>query len=501
MSQALSAAEPCGDDRLRAELFIRDTWSHWRLPAVGPEYVAAVERAQSAAARVMQPELAAELNALRVAMASLHGQWNAAFQLLDAEIADYRARGLPRRQLRAVIARNSVRLARSEPDDLAAIIRDEEIWRPLAVATGRAELVRQLEVLAATARFWLGDVSASHADRLRLWESQPRVEPIPGSQRIAGQVVDPSGHPIAGATVAASTVLVGDSAGIALPLMESDTEFLDPALRMARTDATGHFLLEGVVPGAVIAAELAGRRSRPVTVTEHLRLMIEPTRSITGKVDLRGTPYTVVRITGTELGDGSRRSVLLAPVAPDGSFVIAGVPTTALKIGTWVRGDTEFDRYSEYQTVPPSSASRTGIRLGVGSSARTLDVVVHSAVLAPLDGVSVFVVPGRVSARTWRDLSSAATAGFQEHAATPVAPGRTQGAALGGGQPGDFTAHIQHVPLGEVTVCAISWVGDPDDQAALARLRSHLSQFAVSCKPIGPRDGSVELDAPPQRRF
>jgi hypothetical protein len=75
------------------------------------------------------------------------------------------------------------------------------------------------------------------------------------------------------------------------------------------------------------------------------------------------------------------------------------------------------------------------------------------------------------------------------------------GTALNGSQPSDFMAHIQHVPPGEVTVCAVSWVSDPVDQAALVRMWTHVSQSAVSCKHIGPRDGSVELDAPPQARF
>jgi predicted Ser/Thr protein kinase len=282
MTQALSAAEPCGDDRVRAELLIRDTRYHWRLPGVRPEYVAAVERAQNAATRVMQPELAAEITALHRAIAQLRGQWSATFQLVEAELTDYRARGLLLRQLRTVIA---------------------------------------------------------------------------------------------------------------------------------------------------------------------------------------------------------------------------GAPTTALQIGAVVRGTTEFDSEVEFQTVPPSSASHTGIRISVASSARALDVVIHSAVIATLDGVSVFVVPGHVSARTMGDLSRSTTSSFREYPATPVVPGRLPGTLLDGSQPGDFTAHLQHVPLGDVTVCAISWAGDPADPALLVRLHAHFSQFAVSCKPIGPRDSSVELDAPPQRRF
>jgi hypothetical protein len=172
-----------------------------------------------------------------------------------------------------------------------------------------------------------------------------------------------------------------------------------------------------------------------------------------------------------------------------------------LQISAAVRGNTGFDLYAEYQTVPPSSASRTGIRLGVAFSARSLDVVVHSAVMAPLDGVSVLIVPGHRPARTIGELSRSMTAGFQEHPAMPVAPGQVPGTVLDGSQPGDFTAHLQHVPLGDVTVCAISWAGDPVDQASLVRLSTHFSEFAVSCKPIGPGDSSVELDAPPQRRF
>jgi hypothetical protein len=238
-----------------------------------------------------------------------------------------------------------------------------------------------------------------------------------------------------------------------------------------------------------------------MAVTERMRLAIEPTRSITGKVDLAGTPHTLVRVYCAGLDDTSRRFALLAPVARDGSFLLAGAPTTALQIGATVRGHTEFDQYLELQILPPSSASSTGIRLGVPSSDRTVDVLVHSTVTVPLDGVSVILVPGNRSARTMGDLWRLPASGMQDHSAVPVVKSNVPRSVLDRSQPGDFMAHIQHAPLGDVTVCAVSWAGDPVDQAANLRLLSHFSQFAVSCKHIGPSEAVVELDAPPQRRF
>ena len=124
MADAVGVADQCGDDRLHADVLIEDAPYHWELPMIGPRGEAAIRRAQNAAARVMQPELEAALASLRRRVARRQGRWVEAFRLSETELAAYRARGLRIRELRAVIARNGVRIARAEPGDLEAIAAD-----------------------------------------------------------------------------------------------------------------------------------------------------------------------------------------------------------------------------------------------------------------------------------------------------------------------------------------------------------------------------------------
>src|SRR5262249_49804655 len=150
-----------------------------------------------------QPELDAALAMQELVLARQRQQWDRAFRLADEAIADYRARGLELRQLRAVIARNELRLARSDPEDLEAIASDVQRWRPVAVASRRADLARQLDVQDGTARFWRGDVVAAHDALLRL-PAVPPAGQVGGSRRITGEVMDERGRPVAGARVAAA---------------------------------------------------------------------------------------------------------------------------------------------------------------------------------------------------------------------------------------------------------------------------------------------------------
>jgi len=113
LADAVGLADQCGDDRLHADVLIQDSPYHWELPMMGPRGEAAIRRAQNAAARVMQPELAAAIASQRRRVARRQGRWDEAFQLVETELAVYRARGLRIRELRSVIARGSMRLARA----------------------------------------------------------------------------------------------------------------------------------------------------------------------------------------------------------------------------------------------------------------------------------------------------------------------------------------------------------------------------------------------------
>jgi hypothetical protein len=142
MNNAVSVAEQCSDERLRAELLIRSVPYQQERPVVGPKGDEALKRAQVAADRVMQPDLAAAIASHGLIAARQRDQWDEAFRLVDTELEGYGARHLPVRQLQAVSDRNQLRLLRSDPGDLKAIVADVRTWQPIAAQSHKPDLAR-----------------------------------------------------------------------------------------------------------------------------------------------------------------------------------------------------------------------------------------------------------------------------------------------------------------------------------------------------------------------
>ncbi|HEX3757613.1 MAG TPA: serine/threonine-protein kinase [Kofleriaceae bacterium] len=499
MTDAAAAADQCGDERLKADLLIRDIRFRIERPVVGAKGAAAIRHAQIAADRVAQPDVAARLAETTLWVALERRAWHELFRIADTAVAGYRARGLPIRMLNSVIARNLMHIIRSEPGDLETVAADVRAFRPLAIANHQPDLARQLEVDDAYARFRRGELAAAD-DLVRLWQAQPPGERSPRARRVTGEVVDATGRPVTGARIAASRNLLADPTRIGLPRLLNGDDGRDDDLRITTSDATGRFTIEDCVPDASIAAELGDRRSRPAAVGDHLKLVLAPTREIRGRVNLAGTPATRVYVE-IDVGDElSGQIELAAPVAPDGSFAIAGAPQGELGIGAVLRGGDDGERFAP-QPVPASSGPTSGVSLALTPPSRVLDVVVRSAIAAPLEGAQVFVLRGKPAIRSLADMLRAAHAGLHSRLARPVAGEDVPRAVIGKVRPGDLVAHVEHADPGELTVCALSFSGDLLDPDFWPRLRAHESELAVRCQPIAATTAVVELAAPPQPSF
>ena len=498
MADAISAADQCGDERLRTDLMIRESRFHWELPVVGPKGAAAMRLATTAAAHVMQPDVEATLAGYAAVIARQTSHFEEALRLVDTQIAGYQKAGLPRRTIQAVTYRNTMRLMRNAARDLEDIHRDVKAWRPLALAHQLTELVRRLDVQDAVARYTAGDLTA-HADLIKLWKTQPAAERPGRGIRITGQVVDARGGPVAGARVAASGDLRADSIGIGVPMFFGEVR--DDDLRVATSDDRGQFAIEDITPEGVIAAQLGERRSRPAAIADHVRLVLEPTRTVRGKVVLGTTEHTRVVIGCSTVGDPTGRMVQIAPVAADGSFSLAGASIDALRIGASTRGNGENNESVEYVAVPASTAPVTGLSLRLLQSQRTVDVVVRSAIATPLEGGQVVLLSGRQSIRNLGELIRAQNAGVQTHMAQPMVGESVPRAVLDKVRTGDLVAHIEHASPGELTACALGLSGDLHDPEYIRTLQNHLSQLAVKCEHVGPNTDVVVLAVPPQQRF
>jgi hypothetical protein len=491
INDAISAADRCGDERVRADLLIRRIPYERERPIIGPRGEQAIQQAQAAASRVMQPDLAADLASHSLIVAQQRARWDEAFRLVETELAGYAARHLPRRQLQAALARNELRAARSEPRDLEAVVAEIPAWRPIAAATRRTELGWRLDLQGARARFALGDIAGGHADLVRLWRDRPGPAARAVVRPIEGIVVDDRGRPVPGATVAAASQLVADAVGIALPLTGGDD-----SLRVTTSDAAGRFVFHDAAMAGAVAAQLADRRSRPAVIAGHVQLVLEPTRRVTGRVDLAGTPCTRVRVVAEPVDVSALSFHDTAPVGPDGSFALAGVTPGAIRIGVAVRGPGSG--HMEFGSILASSGQVDGVQLAVATSRRAIDVVIRSAVAAAIDGAEVFVIAGK---QQLHDLGEIArlTANLYYRRAQPVAGDRLAGPLAGTAHSGDLVAHVEHADPGDLTVCAYS-IPDLLDPAAQRRMTDR-SRITVTCQQIGPDAEVVVLDVSPQPRF
>ncbi|HEX3474535.1 MAG TPA: serine/threonine-protein kinase [Kofleriaceae bacterium] len=498
LADAIGSADQCGDERLRADLLIEDIPFHWELPMVGPRGDAAMRQARIAAARVMQTEVEARLAGKAIYVVRQRGQWDEAFRLAEARLAGYRARGLPHHVLRAVIDLNYLRISRSDPGDLDRISADVRTWRPVAFARHEVELVRRLDVLDALARLTLGDVEHAHADLVALWRTQPPISTA-GTRRITGEVVDPRGRPVAGASVAAAGNLVADSVGIGLPTSGTFDAFQDD-LRIATSDAAGRFVIDAAAPTGTVAAQHGDLRSLPVMIADRVKLVLAPTRRITGKVELGGLAPTRVFVHATPDDSFGGRFRMYAPIAADGSFALDGAPVGAVWVGAGIEGG-ELAMRIESQRIAASAAPVSGLVLHLTQSDRTIDVIVRSTVTAPLGGAQVLLVPGKHAITKASELMHLPAADLQYSFAKPVVGEDIPRAVRGAVHRDDLIAHIEHATLGDLTVCAVGFSDDLLDPESRRRFYAHLAEFEVKCEHIGPATELVTLVTPPQQRY
>jgi predicted Ser/Thr protein kinase len=496
MGNAVSAADQCGDERLRAELLIRSVAYQREQPITGPKGRAALALAEVAAERVMQPDIRAALAVQRITAARDGERWDELFRLYEVAIAGYGARGMQVRQLGVVISRNRTRLLRRALSDLDALAADVRTWRPVAFASHQPDLAWQLDFQDAGARFWRADATA-HADIFRLWLARPATvrEREAGSRTVEGEVVDGDGHPVAGATVAAATHLTADAVGICLPMMT-----LNNAPQITTTNAAGRFVMHNVTAVGAVAAQLADRRSLPAAIADHVKLVLERTRSVSGKVDLQGSAHSEVLVDYQPVLRTPVDFDLVAPIGPDGSFVLSGVPRGAGQI--WVENwSGEREWHAESQPVPASPRSISDVQLTVAKSTRTVDVVVRSAAATRLDGAAVLLIAGKQQPRTGADLSRLKSTAVVRRLAKPSAAEATPGPGADKIRDGDLLAHMEHARRGYLTVCAYSLNDELRDPAAEQRFQVHFEQLLLTCKQIGPNASTVVLSVPPPQRF
>ncbi|HEY0483552.1 MAG TPA: protein kinase [Kofleriaceae bacterium] len=490
LDEAQQDAERCGDDRVLAETAISAAQhmmdNEWLSAAV----TAKLRLADAAAHRVGQPDLIAEVDLMRVETAKRAENLDEAITRGNAAMAGFAARGRLRAQINAGLGVLALRQYRAGAADLAAIPDLLASWRAQAVAALGAsdEIVRAIDLHAAQWAFAHGDVAGAHATLDRLARQLPNDRP----QRVAGVVVDARGQPVAGATVTAGRSLRGDSARAAAGFTDRDT------IRIATTGDDGRFEITDAVDDAVVIAELGDRRSAPVAVGDELRLAIEPTSRIEGKVDLAGQiPANVMIAVKDVTWPITPWYSIRAPVAPDGSFTIDGVPRGNVRVFAAIDGLS--DMVMGGATIAVRGPAVRGVALSLVKSTRVVQVLVRNTVNTRLANAQVVVIPGHVPSSNALEMNRRFRGGsirWARQLEGEHAPQEIVAAA----QPGDLFATMTDVPDGAASACALG-LPELSDEELERKLYAHLDRVQVICAPIPEDADLVTIEVPPFPRL
>ena len=231
-------------------------------------------------------------------------------------------------------------------------------------------------------------------------------------------------------------------------------------------------------------------------IADHVRLVLAPTRQISGKVDLGGLPHTGVYVECLDADDPTGgRYQIVAPVGSDGSFVLAGATQGAVRVAVATKRIGTMNTRVALQSRAASPAPITDIRLALSASERIVDIVVHSAVATPLEGASVLVVPGRHQIPRGMSAFQVQATGFLTGLAKPPVGDDLPPRVLAELRPGDLVAHINHVFPGTLTICAEAFTSELLDMNAWRRMRNVYSA-PNRCEQIGPDTSVVVVSVP-----
>jgi hypothetical protein len=490
LDEAQQDAERCGDDRVLAETAIATAQHMIANEWLGATVTAKLRLADAAAHRVAQRDLTAEIDLMKVEVATRAENLDEAIARGSSAMQGFAARGRLRAEIDAGLSVVALREIRASDADLAAIPDLLAKWRARAVAElGESdEIVRALDTRAAEWAFAHGDVAGAHAQLDRLRRPLPNDKP----QRVAGTVVDLRGKPVAGATVTAGWSLRGDSVGAAVGLLERD------AMRSTKTGPDGRFEILDTVEDAVVIAELGDRRSSPEAISDDVKLQLAPTSRLEGHVDLAREVPAKVRVVVRDLARPSTiRYEIYAPVAPDGSFSIDGVPRHEIRVFASIEGLNQDVRSGTNITVRDPVVR--GIALSLAKSPRVVHVIVRNTVNTKLANAEVVVLPGKVPSMNFLAMKRQFRGGSTRLARQlegEHAPSQVVAAA----RPGDLFATMTEVPDGTASACAFG-LADLSDEELQRKLYAHLDKLQVICTQI-PEDAElVTIEVPPFPRL
>jgi predicted Ser/Thr protein kinase len=490
-----NAASLCGDDYAYATAAIISLRT--RIAAVlAPDVQERLADAERAVARTTDRELRYLLHRTKADLAFVNQDTDKALAQLDEAgrfVPD------PKTLLELAYDRATALVNRGRPGDLERV-RNEALAAGITarVTPDGEKMVSLFDLADATAQWKQGDVEAAHPRLLALLETAP--PPKPKERNLTGIVVDASGRPVAGATVASGHVLIGDSVGIAVPMIDPVNN-ITRQIELVKTDANGAFTLRYAPAKGAAVAQLGTSRSKPVAVgNAPLRLVLGPTTRVSGRVTLHGPRMN--EITVGVMWDMKVPYWLSMPVRDDGTFEIAGVAVGGSRIGAW-RTAGALTGSTTFQPIKLGAKPLTDIVLDTAT--RALRVLVRSATNIPVTGGLVFVLSGNVRPKTVADIAAmqdVRNIALQTPLSVLGEPPKEIAALF---RPNDLVATFDGAPHGEASVCAFGFQGELADKAYFARIQAALEQrpeaFALHCSALGAKDSTIVVEVPAMKRL
>jgi hypothetical protein len=491
IADADDAAQRCGDDWLRAEVAILALRDVIDSTMIGPEVAGRLKTAATLAEVIGDPGVTADLDVVRADIDRVSDKLDDSISSLDRAVAVYEARARQRDRVRARLGALELRRLRGAPADLATYTDQVHQLRETAAKQlgDQDDLVRKVDAEAADWLFSTGHLAESDAKMLTLRRPEPPDHP----QHVSGRVVDTSGQPVAGAEVGAAQYLRSDGISIAIGA--------GPQIREVRTSADGSFDIPDASEDSVVVAGLGDQRSAPAKAGEHLTLTLAATSRIEGKVELGSVAAPRV-IVFARLASSSLARVnygVIAPVAADGSFSIAGVPRGKIIINAALvsANGPQLSGVALDAEDPVVRDVRVALALGK----RSIDVIVRSTVDLPLPNAQVVVLPGRRPEITKASELNKDIVSASQKLAAHVEGTSPPAAIKSHARTGDLWATMPDIPDGDVSVCAVGLPADLSDPTLNAKLMTVLDRFEVHCVLVPATTDPILVETPPAPRF
>ena len=485
LTAAESAAQLCNDDQAYATAKMNELEARTTL-FLDPAWPQTVREAEGIVERGGQTFLTRQYELFRARTAELAGDLDASVAFVDqaagTESKDF--------DLKRRVFRVGVLLERDAPGDREEVAREAAALHEVAHA-GTLDAVIA-DAIQATAAWLGGDVDHAHA-ALVAANAKLQQEPDPAGAPLAGVVVDARGAPVAGASVAAAETLVGDAAGIGLPLFSHDG--FPQAIQRATTGPDGRFAFAHVPPGVKVAAQAGAQRSPVRRGPAASRLVLAPTAAVRGTVHAPASPGQLWIVAA---GAGSDEQII-APVQADGSFALAGLPVGEVDLSA-VRFADAWSSSGPARRVRTGGQGLDGIEVPPPSP-RVLDVLVRSTAGGHVDGAFVTAIAGTVHptrAGEVDELARATGTATDVARAVPVPPPPAIATLL---RRGDVFAHLRGAPTGAITVCARGVEVDAQDPAFWATYSAHQAAQPVRCVAVAATDTQVVVEVPPMARI